>query len=120
MTDVIGENNEKQPKVSPINGQPVPGGRPKGSPNKSTQAVREAIAIFIQKNAMKLDQWAEEIYEKKGAEGALQVFTDLLEYAQPKLARTEVQNLDKEGNPADPTTIEIVLVKNQPEDPRGV
>lgn len=29
--------------VSPINGQPVPNGRPKGTPNRVTQGLREAI-----------------------------------------------------------------------------
>jgi len=107
-----GENTENKRPVSPINGQPVPLGRPKGSPNKSTQAVREAISIFIQKNAAKLDQWADEIYEKKGADGSMQVFLDLLEYAQPKLARTEVQNLDEDGKPTSAVNkIEIAFVK---------
>jgi hypothetical protein len=102
------DNNSDKPlknrPVSPRSGTPVPtnpNGRPKGIPNKSTQAVREAIAIFIEKNAAKLDQWASEIYDAKGAEGAMKVFTDLLEYAQPKLARQEVQQLDKDGAPTD-------------------
>lgn len=100
------DNGEKKPNkaVSPVNGQPVPSnphGRPKGVPNKSTQAVREAIAAFITKNSAHLDKWADEIYKKKGAEGSMAVFLDLLEYAQPKLARQEIQQLDSQGDPTD-------------------
>lgn len=106
-----GKEKPKQIPVSPKNGQPIPlnGGRPKGVPNKATTAVREAIASFIQKNSEHLDQWAQEIYEKRGAEGAMDTFLALLEYAQPKLARQELQNLDQNGNPADnKITVEIV------------
>jgi hypothetical protein len=104
------DDSEKKPEVrlsrpvSPRSGTPVPvnpNGRPKGSPNKATTAVREAIADFIQTNSAHLDKWAKEIYDKRGAEGAMDTFLALLEYAQPKLARTEMQNLDAQGNPAD-------------------
>lgn len=109
-----GEKTEKKRAVSPINGQPVPNGRTKGVPNKKTQAVRDAIATFIQNESQHLNKWADEIYNKKGAEGALEVFMGLLEYAQPKLARVESQNLDKDGNPADATSkIEVVLVNRK-------
>lgn len=97
--------------VSPINGQPIPrnGGRPKGVPNKATTEVKEALADFIRRNSQNIDQWAKEIYEKKGAEGSMDTFLALLEYVQPKLARQENQALDKHGNPADnKVTVEIV------------
>ena len=37
--------------VSPLNGVPVPGGRPKGTPNKLTQGLRDAIEAACQPGA---------------------------------------------------------------------
>lgn len=98
------EKNTDRP-CSPRSGAPVPvnpNGRPKGVPNKSTTAVRNAIAAFVDNNSAHIQKWADEIYDKKGAEGAMQVFMGLLEYAQPKLARTEMVG-DKDA----PMQIEI-------------
>jgi hypothetical protein len=64
-------------------------GRPKGLPNKSTQAAREAIAAFVDGNADRLQGWLDEIHQEKGAETAFKCFSDLLEYHVPKLARHE-------------------------------
>ena len=69
-------------------------GRPKGLPNKSTQAAREAIARFVDGNADRLQGWLEEIAQEKGAEAAFRCFTDLVEYHVPKLARTELTGQD--------------------------
>ena len=77
-------------------------GRPKGLPNKSTQAAREAIARFVDGNADRLQGWLEEIAQEKGAEAAFRCFTDLVEYHVPKLARTELT-----GQDGQPLVVEI-------------
>lgn len=64
-------------------------GRPKGLPNKSTAAAREAISRFVDGNADRLQGWLDEIHAEKGAEAAFKCFSDLLEYHVPKLARHE-------------------------------
>jgi hypothetical protein len=69
-------------------------GRPKGLPNKSTQAAREAIAAFVDGNADRLQGWLDEIAEEKGAQAAFETFATLLEYHVPKLARQEVTGQD--------------------------
>ena len=45
-------------------------GRPKGSPNKSTAAVREAMALFAGNNVHKFEEWINSVAE--GAEGRQQ------------------------------------------------
>lgn len=77
-------------------GGPGPG-RPKGSPNKSTAAAREAIASFVDGNVDRLQAWLDEIAETKGPEAAFKAFSSLLDYHVPKLARTEVTG--KDGGP---------------------
>jgi hypothetical protein len=64
-------------------------GRPKGLPNKSTQAAREAIAAFVDGNADRLQGWLDQIAAEKGPEAAFECFTKLLEFHVPKLARQE-------------------------------
>ena len=70
-------------------------GRPKGSPNKSTAAVRDAMALFAEGNVHKLEEWITDVAE--GADGrqadpakAADLFLKAIEYHIPKLARTEV------------------------------
>lgn len=65
-------------------------GRPKGAPNKSTSAAREAIARFVDGNADKLQEWLEQIAEQDGPKAAFTCFMDVVEYHVPKLARTEL------------------------------
>ena len=69
-------------------------GRPKGLPNKSTQAAREAIAAFVDGNADRLQGWLDEIAAEKGAQAAFDCFAALLEYHVPKLARQEITGKD--------------------------
>ena len=69
-------------------------GRPKGLPNKSTQAAREAIAAFVDGNADRLQGWLDEITAEKGAQAAFDCFSTLLEYHVPKLARQEITGQD--------------------------
>jgi hypothetical protein len=73
------------------------GGSRKGIPNKSTAQAREAIALFVDGNADRLQGWLDQIAEDKGPQAAFDCFTSLLEYHVPKLARHELtgQNGDK-------------------------
>jgi len=92
----------KQPKNS-VN----KGGRPAGSPNKSTSMAREAIARFVDGNTDKMQGWLEQVangvYDE--AEGKYLVFPNpekafamlqsVVEYHVPKLARQELVGDDK-------------------------
>jgi hypothetical protein len=64
------------------------GGRSKGTPNKVTADVREAIATLAEANVGKCQTWLDTVAEKDPAR-ALELFVRLLEYHVPKLARTE-------------------------------
>lgn len=65
------------------------GGSRKGVPNRSTAQAREAIAMFVDGNADRLQGWLDQIAEDKGPQAAFDCFTSLLEYHVPKLARHE-------------------------------
>jgi hypothetical protein len=69
-------------------------GRPKGSPNKATTAVREAIAVFAEGNAHKLQEWLDDVAMGTGGNRpdpakAADLYLRAIEYHIPKLARTE-------------------------------
>jgi hypothetical protein len=73
-------------------GTGLPGpGRPKGLPNRSTVAAREAIARFVDGNVEKLQGWLDEIAAdpKHGPLVAFKCVMEVCEYHIPKLARTE-------------------------------
>jgi hypothetical protein len=72
------------------------GGRRKGSINKATRTAKEAIAHFIDGNAHKLQGWLEAIELSDGPKAAAALYADLIEYAVPKLARTELTGKDGE------------------------
>ncbi len=80
------------------------GGRRPGTPNKATQAAREAIARFVDGNADRLQDWLEEIAQNDGPQAAFKCFMDVVEYHVPKLARTE--HTGKDGAP-----LQVVLSK---------
>jgi hypothetical protein len=75
-------------------GKKTGGGSRKGSPNKATQAAREAIAAFVDGNADRLQGWLDQIAEEKGPQAAFDCFSTLLEYHVPKLARQEITGQD--------------------------
>jgi len=94
------------------NNLPPGPGRPKGLPNKATKEARAAIGMFVDQNAHRLQEWldrlADGVKDDKGyyiippnPEKAASLFTGIIEYHVPKLARSEVQPLDKDGKPAD-------------------
>jgi hypothetical protein len=63
-------------------------GRPKGCPNKATTAAREAIALFVDNNAHRLEEWLDRVAEENPAE-AFKLYQSVIEYHIPKLQRTE-------------------------------
>ena len=74
------------------------GGRQKGTPNKSTGAVREAIAVFAEANVGKMDKWLAAVASTDPAK-ALELYLRAIEYHIPKLGRTEVTGED--GGPVE-------------------
>ena len=92
-------------------GEGAPGpGRPKGVPNKSTEAVRTAIALLLERNSEKMDEWLqlvaygdESLGIKPQPDKALDIMQKMAEYHIPKLARTEVTGADN-----GPLTIKVV------------
>lgn len=81
--------SEKKPRI---------GGRQKGTPNKITNEAREAIALFVDNNAHRLEGWLEQVAEKN-PEKAFQLFQSVIEYHIPKLARTEQTLTGSDGGP---------------------
>lgn len=72
------------------------GGRVAGTANKATAEARQAIALFVDKNASKLDAWLTAVAEgdpehdvKPNPAKAFELFQSVVEYHVPKLARTE-------------------------------
>jgi len=63
------------------------GGRKKGSTNKVTRDVREAIAVFAQENVEKMSEWLNQIDDPAKR---LDLYLRALEYHVPKLSRAEV------------------------------
>ena len=66
------------------------GGRSAKTPNKSDSRARAAIALFVETNSSRFQDWLEEIYQEHGAKEAFNCVTTLIEYHVPKLGRTEV------------------------------
>jgi hypothetical protein len=79
-------------------------GRPKGSVNKSTKVVREAIAELLNRNSAYMDRWLQRVAEGDEVLGikadpykALDIMLKMSEYHIPKLARTELTGVDGEA-----------------------
>jgi hypothetical protein len=89
-------------KETPKIGEGLAGpGRPKGVPNKSTETVRKAIAVLLERNAENMDKWLTTVADGDEVKGikpqpdkALDIMQKLAEYHIPKLARTEVTGAD--------------------------
>lgn len=83
------QSEDTEKKIPPAAGN----GRPKGSLNKSTAAVREAIAKMAEMNAPRFAMWLDEVAQKS-PEKACDIYLRAIEYHIPKLARTEVTGTD--------------------------
>ena len=88
------KTTENRPRVG--DGTPGPG-RPPGLANKTTRDVRKAIAILVEGNVHKLEEWITAIAE--GDENAARapdparaadIFLRVLEYHIPRLSRAEI------------------------------
>jgi hypothetical protein len=95
-TSKVEETTER--KLPPNAGK----GRPAGSPNKATSAVREAIARMADENAENFLMWLNEV-AAKNPEKACDIYLKAIEYHIPKLARTEVTGAEN-----GPLTIKVV------------
>jgi hypothetical protein len=76
-------------------------GRPKGSPNKTATAVKDAIKALADGNAHKVQEWLdlvalgnESLGIKPAPDKAVDLWLKMLEYNIPKLGRTEVTGKD--------------------------
>ena len=65
------------------------GGRRKGTPNRVTVAAREALAVFMDGNIHRLQEWLEKIERHDGAQAAFRAYASLLEFHIPKHQRVD-------------------------------
>lgn len=79
------EDNKQTTEIG--TGAPGPG-RPKGSVNKATAKVREAIARMADDNADNFALWLSQV-ASSSPEKACDIYLRAIEYHIPKLARTE-------------------------------
>jgi hypothetical protein len=70
-------------------GKPGPG-RPRGTVNKATATVRNAISSFIEAKAAEVESLWTRVAEKDPGK-ALELYAKLAEFILPKLARTEIK-----------------------------
>jgi hypothetical protein len=95
-------------KLGRPKGYPKSGGRKVGVANKATREAREAIGLFVDANAHRLQGWLDTIADGKQDKAgdfivkpdpvkAFELFQSVIEYHVPKLARTELTG--KDGSP---------------------
>jgi len=89
-----------------------PNGKVKGTVNKDTALFKQALNNLLESAAPNMINWLE-IIAQDSPEKAFAVLKDFAEYIHPKLARTEMQQLDKDGNKADAVfRVEIIKASN--------
>ena len=69
-------------------GQEKKGGRSKGTPNKTTNTIREAFTKLVEDNLENMTLWLTEVASESPKE-ALDIISKMAEYTTPKLARVE-------------------------------
>lgn len=84
-------------------------GRPPGSPNRSTDRAREAIAQLIDNNADRLMGWLEAV-AADNPKDAINAWLAVCEYHVPKLARQELVGKDGEA-----LTINLLRLSDNPQ-----
>lgn len=88
------------------------GGRKKGTPNKTTNIIREAFTKLVEANLENMTTWLEKVADQNPKE-ALNIINQMAEYTTPKLARVENKiETDEEINEV---KIEIVKRSNKDE-----
>ena len=88
------------------------GGRQKGTPNKTTNKIREAFTKLVEANLENMTSWLETVADTNPRE-ALNIINQMAEYTTPKLARVENKiETDEEINEV---KIEIVKRSNTDE-----
>jgi hypothetical protein len=92
------------------------GGRAAGTPNKASAQAREAIALFVDGNAHRLQEWLDQI-AADDPKRAFELFQSVIEYHVPKLGRTE--HVGDAENPIGIRVIERVLVRAKTPDTNG-
>ena len=83
------------------------GGRGRGTPNKTTGDVRQAIARLAEDLGPALQGWIERVAAEDPARAA-EIFLRAIEYHIPKLQRSEVTG--KDGGPLLPPMFQLVTV----------
>lgn len=73
-----------------------PNGRPVGSKDKATMALREVVTEFVETNTPRFQEWLEEIKRDHGAIEAFKCVEGLIDYCLPKLQRSELTGKDGE------------------------
>ena len=88
------------------------GGRQKGTPNKTTNKIRDAFTKLVEANLENMTKWLETVADSNPRE-ALNIINQMAEYTTPKLARVENKiETDEEINEV---KIEIVKRSNTDE-----
>jgi hypothetical protein len=94
------------------------GGRKKGTPNKVTREVREVLKAASELLAPELAGWIRKVergerdstgkdwFRRPDPKGAAELTLSMLEFAAPKLARTEVS-----GSDGGPLVVKVILEK---------
>ena len=73
----------------PTKGTRTPGsGKKKGTPNRVTTEMREALLVFVELNMPKLQIWLDRVAEDDPAK-AFDLFIKMTEFVIPKLARID-------------------------------
>ena len=87
-------------------------GRKKGTPNRVTKAVREAIARLAESTVDQVAGWLTTVAADDPAK-ALDLWLKMIEYHIPKLARTEMTG--KDGGPmvTEYPKLNIILHKDE-------
>lgn len=89
-------------------GQEKKGGRTKGTPNKTTNKIREAFTKLVEDNLENMTTWLADI-AGDDPKAALDIINKMAEYTTPKLARVENAH---EVNEKD-TSINISIVRGK-------
>ena len=71
-------------------------GKPKGTPNKTTNKVREAFQKLLEDNLENMTDWLSKVADDD-PKAALDILNKMAEYTTPKLARVENKIETDEG-----------------------